>query len=184
MIEVLVLAGIGIYAYAKGGGVNGRLYGLKDCKPEEQGGNYKRDFDSSYERAANKTGVPFALLKAHAIRESSQKPQAFVNESAGRADRAGWASRGLMQILWWPGSDRFAKYGYPDSSLGDGSIMFQPDINCEIAAKLIADNLKACDGNLRDTINMYNTGVKESKRVAPFNYVDDVLEYYEEIANL
>lgn len=167
------------------GNSKGKLYGLKDSTPETQGGDYKKAFDASYKRASDLTGVPFALIKAHAIRESSQNPNAFVDESNGQAKREGWASRGLMQILWWPRSNRFAEFGYPDEALGsDGSVMFQPDINTEIAAKLIAKNLKACDGNLRDAINMYNTGVKESVRVAPHNYVDDVLGYYEEIANV
>lgn len=159
-----------------------KLYGLKDIEPKDQGGGFKQDSDSSFTRASNLTGVPFALIKAHAIAESSLKPSAFRDESGGRAERAGWASRGLMQILWWPNSDRFKKYGYPDSVLGaDGGKMFEPDINTEIAAKLIRDNLNSVNGNLRDAINMYNTGKTEAQYKAPYDYVNKVISNYEKI---
>lgn len=175
--------GIAAIFGAKAVGVSrGRLFDLKDIEPDKQGGKFKRDFDRSFERAANLTGVPFALLKAHAIAESSLNASAFRDESGNRADRKGWASRGLMQILWWPGSERWKKYGFPDSSLGrDGSVMFEPDVNTEIAARLIRDNLNQVKGNLRDAVNMYNTGKTEAQFKAPFNYVDKVLGYYNTI---
>ena len=53
-------------------------------------------------------------------------------------------------------------------------------INTEIAAQIILDNWKRMK-NLRDIINAYNTGVKESVRIAPHGYVDRVLGYYSEI---
>lgn len=157
-----------------------RLFGLPDTTPENQGGTFKRTYDHYFLKAADSTGVPFALLKAHAIVESSLNPNAYLDESGGRVDRPGWASRGLMQILWWPKSERWKKYGYPDSKLGaDGALMFDPTINTEIAAKLIRDNLNGCKGNVRDAINMYNTGKKESEFRAPHGYVDKVLGHYE-----
>lgn len=155
---------------------------LKDIDPDKQGGGYKKDFDQAFIRASKKRGVPFALIKAHAIAESSLKPEAYRDESSGRADRKNWASRGLMQILWWPGSERWKKYGYPDADLGnDGSIMFDPDINTDIAAALIKDNLKATKNNVRDAINMYNTGKTEAQYKAPYGYVDKVLGYYKKL---
>lgn len=174
----LILLGIGLVLFGASK-VSGLSMGLRDVEPEKQGGNFKRTYDQSFKRASDKTGVPFALIKAHAIAESSLKPDAFLDESGGRADRKGWASRGLMQILWWPGSERWKKYGYPDSSLGvDGGVMFDPDINTYIAARLIADNLKSVDNNIRDAINMYNTGKTEAQFKAPHGYVDKVLGYY------
>lgn len=159
-----------------------KLYDLKDVLPQNQGGNFKTDYDLIFETVSNETGVPFALLKAHAIAESSLDASAYRDESSGRKDRQGWASRGLMQILWWPGSERWARYGYPDSALGvDGVRQFEPYVNVKIAALLIKDNLKTCSGNIRDAVNMYNTGKKESVFKAPFNYVDKVIGYYKKI---
>lgn len=186
MFLILAIAGFFIVRKLDTAGVPNltkeRLYTLKDVDPDFQGGTYKKDFDLQFETVADETGVPFALLKAHAIAESSLKPSAFRDESSGRVDRKGWASRGLMQILWWPNSDRFKKYGYPDSKLGvDGILMFDPYVNIKIAAELIKQNLLACRGNLRDAVNMYNTGKKEADFKAPFNYVDKVTNNYNKI---
>lgn len=159
--------------------VNKRLFGLPDIEPTEQGGTFKTDYDMAFESVADSTQVPFALLKAHAIMESSLNPRAFRDENPNeRDDRQGWASRGLMQILWWPGSNRFKKYGYNDDDMEDGEAMFDPHVNIDIAAQLIAENLKACSGNVRDAINMYNTGKKEAQYEAPYNYVDKVMKNY------
>lgn len=169
-----------------------RLWGLKDIEPSEQAGGYKTEYDIYFEAAADEFDVPFALLKAHAIQESSLKEKAFRNENpSGRADRTGWASRGLLQLLWAPDKDnvlaknklydRFKKYGYSGDTIGNGYLLFRPDVNTRISAQLIRDNLKSCGGSIRDAINMYNAGVKESVRMAPENYVDRVLNYYNKI---
>jgi soluble lytic murein transglycosylase-like protein len=157
-----------------------RLFNLDDVTPEEQSGGYNTDYDVVFESAAEKHKVPFALMKAHAIQESSLNPSAFMDENPkSNPDRDGWASRGLMQVLWWPGSSRFVKYGYSDSDLGfDGVRLFEPELNIDIAAQIIRDNLKACGGNVRDAINMYNSGAKESVRPAPGNYTDKVYSNY------
>lgn len=149
--------------------------GLADIAPPDQGGGYDQSYDYSFIQARDKWGIPFALLKAHAIAESSLDHTAYRQEPNGRA------SYGLMQILWWSGSDRFKKYGASADYIGDASILYDPDKNVDIAAQLIKDNFSACKGNLRDTINMYNTGVKESVRAAPGGYVDKVLKYYGKI---
>lgn len=159
-----------------------RLYGLRDVlDPSEQGGSFKRDFDSVFWNVAQDMQVPFCLLKAHAIAESSLDPQAYVDESNQRADRKGWASRGLMQVLWWPGSNRFDKYGFPDSEMMNGDLLFDPDVNVTIAAHIISDNLRSSQGNIRDAINMYNTGKKEAQYQAPGGYVDKVLGFYNQL---
>lgn len=169
-----------------------RLWGLKDVEPSLQKGGYKTDYDIYFEAAADEFDVPFALLKAHAIQESSLKEKAFRNENpSNRADREGWASRGLLQLLWAPDKnnslaknklyDRFKKYGYSGDQIGSGDLLFKPDVNTRISAQLIRDNLKSCGGSLRDSINMYNAGVKESVRQAPDNYVGRVLNYYNKI---
>lgn len=170
--------------------MHNRLYDLKDIDPFDQKGGYKKDFDIIFQSAADEFGVPFALLKAHAIQESSLRANAFRDENPkNNPKRIGWASRGLMQLLWSPAdpttgdggvnNQRWAKYGYPAKELGvDGIRQFEPEVNIRIAAQLIRDNLKACKGNLRDAVNMYNAGVKESVRQAPENYVDKVTGYY------
>lgn len=159
-----------------------KLFGLADIEPENQSGSFKRDYDIYFETVSNETGVPFALLKAHAVMESSLNPNAFRDENPSkRTDRVGWASRGLMQVLFWPGSDRFEKFGYTSASLNGGEKLFDPYTGIKVAALLIKANLNACDGNLRDAVNMYNAGVKESVRAAPYDYVNKVIGYYNKI---
>jgi soluble lytic murein transglycosylase-like protein len=155
---------------------------LPDIAPNLQGGSYDRAYDNAFSDASEKWGVPFALLKAHAVRESALDPNASRQEPA-RSGRPPSASYGLMQILWWKSSDRFRKYGYSDDTIGDGSVLYEPETNCSIAAALIKDNLKTF-GTLRDAINAYNTGVKESTREAPNSYVDNVLSIYSELVNM
>lgn len=178
MIVFAFLIGIGVFLVSSKLS-SSRVFDLEDVSPENQGGNFKKDYDLVFEVIAEKRRVPFALLKAHAIQESSLNPKAFVNENpSGRSDRIGWASRGLMQVLWWPKSNRFEKYGYPDSVLNNGEELYKPYTNVDIAAQLIAENLKTVGGSLRDAINMYNTGKTESQFKAPNNYVDRVLKNY------
>lgn len=149
------------------------LLSLPDIEPDAQHGVYKRDFDEYFYTNGRLHGVPFALMKAHAIRESSLKPGAFLSDRRG-------GSYGLMQLSWGVGNERFAVYGYSASRIGDGQLLYDNDVNTEIAAKLIADNLKRF-GNVRDAINAYNTGVAYDTRVAPHNYTEDVIKYYETI---
>ena len=182
----LIIGGIiFIWGLAKAGDgglmeIKNRLYDLPDIDPDLQGGNFKKDFDFVFEATADKWQVPFALLKAHAIKESSLNDKAFRDENpTKRKDRIGWVSRGLMQTLFWPGSTRFDKYGYTSEILSDGERLFNPTVNVDVAAQLIRENLKICRGNLRDAINMYNSGKKESVYKAPYNYVDDVIKNYE-----
>lgn len=173
-----------------------RLFNLKDVSPENQGGDYKTSYDVYFEAAADEFGVPFALLKAHAIQESSINPKAKLDENPSkREDRIGWMSRGLMQLLWADDIsndkaiatkklyDRFILFGYSGDFLAQskGEILYDPTVNTRIAAQLIRQNLKSCGGKLRDAINMYNTGVKESVRAAPGNYVDRVMGFYNTI---
>lgn len=181
------LIGAGLFFASRANAADGlslggsvRLYDLPDIAPADQGGNFKKDYDLYFESVADETGVPFALLKAHAIRESSLNEAALRDENhSKRTDRIGWVSRGLMQVLFWPGSTRFEQFGYTSKDLNDGALLTNPYINIKVAAKLIAANLKACSGNLRDAVNMYNAGVKESVRVAPLDYVNKVISSYE-----
>lgn len=169
--------------------VMNRAYGLKDISLSDQKGGYKKDYDIYFMAAADEFNVPFALLKAHAIKESSINANAFLDENPKKeASKEGWGSRGLMQLLWanvktsWL-YDRFSHLGYPGSVIASskGEILFNPQVNTRLAADLISKNLKTCNGNLRDAINMYNTGKKESVSPASYQYVDKVMDYYSKI---
>jgi len=147
---------------------------LPDVDSTQAHDSHSKEFDDAFEMASHATGVPFALIKAHAIRESALKPDAYRYENTTVG-----ASYGLMQVLWHTGKDKFAKWGYPDEDLGTGDKLFEPDVSALLGAQIIADNLTRL--SLRDAINAYNTGVAESVRVAPNNYVNDVLKYYSQI---
>jgi soluble lytic murein transglycosylase-like protein len=147
------------------------LLNLPDVLSDNQGGSFKRDYDDYFSRYSSKYHVPFALLKAHAIRESSLNPSAFLADSRG-------GSYGLMQLSWGPGNDRFKIYGWSADQIGDGQPLYNNAVNIAIGAQLIADNLKQF-GNVKDAINAYNTGVAFSTREAPANYTQDVIKYYE-----
>ena len=186
LLILVIPGGIAIYEYMKNGSTGGSSSmstqqnasnsqfltdGYPDISPQDQGGNFDTTYDQNMLDASQKHNVPFALIKAHAIRESSLRSNAFHN------DYSDHSSYGLMQVEWWPGSGRLAKFGYPDSEIGDGSMLYDPETNCDIGAGIIKANLDWL-GNLRDAINAYNTGVPESEREAPDNYVNDVLGYY------
>lgn len=156
-----------------------------DVLPEKQGGSFNRSYDGYFYDASQVHGVPFALLKAIAIRESSLNPSAY------RLEPSGFASFGLLQVLWKQGSQRFERensrmasgsWGYPDDFIRDGSILYEPQINADIACRIIRYEYNRYP-TLRDVINAYNTGKSESKIVAPHNYVEDILGYYAKILN-
>lgn len=153
--------------------------GLWDISPLEQHGSYSTSYDSYFQIASEETGIPFALIKAHSYRESKFNPNAYRSEPA-RSGRPPSASYGLMQILWWKSSQRFQKYGWNDDTIGDGSLLYQPDVNTKIGASIMLDNWNNFK-NLRDTVNAYNTGTSEVTRQAPNNYVDDVLKVYSDL---
>ena len=193
--QLVVLALVGVTAYeiySQGGSVtssdgstpapgnpnttNSNPWSLPDIDSTDQQGGFATTYDSSFEKASGLTGVPFALIKAHAIRESSLNPQAFHQDNSSES------SYGLMQVEWGTASsltNRLAKYGpYSADQLKDGSILYDPDTSAYLGACIIRDNLNWLKGNLRDAINAYNTGTTEAKSEAPANYVDDVMKYY------
>lgn len=148
-------------------------YDLFDVSPDDQQGGFLKTYDQQMLEASVITGVPFALIKAHSIQESSLKPSAFRQEKKG-------ASYGLMQVMWWPSSQRFQKWGYSDDQLAQGQKLFDPTINCFLGAMVIKDNLERFD-SLDDAINAYNTGVSVSQHSAPYDYVKKVKNYYQKI---
>lgn len=153
-------------------------WNLPDIDSANQWGSYSTQYDESFEKASGATGVPFALIKAHAIRESS------LNPSATHEDNSTESSYGLMQVEWSPVTvsslyNRLSKYG--DAYQGGNitpDLLEDPDTSAFLGASIIRDNLNWLSGNLRDAINAYNTGTTEAKNPAPANYVNDVISYY------
>lgn len=180
MEPLLIIGALGALLLAKKDGtiseVNASrpLESLPDVDPAFQSGKYNRTHDAVYKYYSERHGVPFALIKAHAIRESLQDPRTIRVEPSTKA------SYGLMQILWWPNSSRFKNYGYSDDAIGIGEILYDPWVNVDIACHIIKANFKTWP-NLRDAVNAYNTGRDEKTRPAPGNYVNDVIKTYETI---
>lgn len=166
----------------------GNPWNLPDIDSSNQEGGYDTSYDESFEKASGATGVPFALLKAHAIRESS------LNPNASHQDTDSESSYGLMQVEWSTDENstlfnRLSKYGsqYQGSNL-DIAMLSEPDNNCFLGASIISDNMGWLNPGgrnglqgLRDVINAYNTGVAETTREAPANYVNDVIGYYQKL---
>lgn len=157
-------------------------WGLPDIDSANQTGGFSSTYDESFEKASGATRVPFALIKAHAIRESS------LNPNASHADTASNASFGLLQVEWSTDSasslyDRLSKYGtqYSGDQLNP-TVLSDPDTSAFLGASIMADNLgwlaKGGLQGLRDAVNAYNTGSAEAVHPAPANYVNDVLKYY------
>lgn len=163
-------------------------WNLPDIDSSLQGGAWDPTYDESFEKASGATGVPFALIKAHSLREAKDPNTQKLDPQAYHYDNpTSGASYGLLQTEWRYGDDRFAKYGFPDSDIGSqGDKLYDPDTSAMIGAFIIRDNLnwlakgKGLQG-LRDTINAFNTGTPEAKHAAPGNYVNDVLKYYADI---
>lgn len=150
-----------------------KIGSLPDVSPGLQGGKMTRTYDKVFLEASNATGVPFALIKAVAQRESNFNAKAVVDEPGGQGRRA----YGLMQINWWRGSNRLAFAGFPDSKIEDGNTLLDSRDNALIGAKFLLDTWQSY-GNLRDCINAYNTGKPERTTIAPKNYVNDILANY------
>lgn len=159
--------------------IRSNKWNAPDIDATLQNGDYDTTYDDSFEKASARTGVPFALIKAHAIRESSLKPNAYHYD-----DAANGASYGLLQVEWMKSGknyNRLAQFGYSGDTIKDGSILYNADVSAFLGASIMAQNLTRFNSNIRDAINAYNTGVAEATRAAPGNYVDDVISYYEEI---
>lgn len=202
LLPILILAAAGFIIMKKVTGVgstgSGSLsanpqvtrnnsWNLPDIDSSNQQGGFSSAYDESFEKASGATGVPFALLKAHAIRESS------LNPNATHQDTATESSFGLMQVEWCtdPSSslyDRLSKYGgaYSGDNIAANNMLSDPDTSAFLGASIISDNLGWLNPSgknglqgLRDVINAYNTGVAETTREAPSNYVNDVINYYQ-----
>lgn len=129
-----------------------------------------------YRKHANKQGLDWRLLKAIAIVESSENPNA-----RNPAD----PSTGLMQVLCVPdGSggckNRFNVQGWEGIREND---LLDPDINLGIASQILAWNIQRYGFN--KGIAVYNSwSARNDPMEGPFQnqgYVDKVLRHYNAI---
>jgi soluble lytic murein transglycosylase-like protein len=95
--------------------------------------------------AADKWGVPTALLMAHIKQESAWNEKAFRDEP-----QISDFSVGLMQLL--TGTARTLDPSVTPDQLYD------PSVNVDLGAKLIAKNLTRYSGDLKSSIASFNSG--------------------------
>jgi soluble lytic murein transglycosylase-like protein len=143
-----------------------------DIMPEDLGSRYanqfrynsaKREFDNIISAAADKTGVPFEMIRAVIGAESAFNPRAYSSADAA----------GIMQFI----TSTAAGYGMsPDDR-------YDPEIAIPAGAKLLKD-LYNQFGNWPEAVAAYNAGPGNvsSGRWLGFketrNYVPTVMAYY------
>lgn len=139
--------------------------------------NSNVDLDALFQKHGAASGIPWQLLKAVAMTESSLNPAALNHEGDTTDERA---SRGLMQILApSPLNVRGWKNNRPSEGL---EALFNPDVNLYYGRQILSWNLETY-GAPRG-IALYNRWAERHSPVnGPFNnqyYVDRVLGYFEQ----
>ena len=112
------------------------------------------EYDHLFEKYGKEYGVPPALLKAIAVKESGLRPGVV-----SRPNDNGTRDYGLMQH-----NSRYL------SSRGLSEDWSNPERSIEEAAKLLASNIKRGGGSLRTGVRMYNGSGPRAEA-----YADDVL---------
>jgi soluble lytic murein transglycosylase-like protein len=132
-------------------------------------------FDDLYQRYGSIYNIDWKLIKAIAIVESSENPNA-VNPND--------PSVGLMQVLCqgWPDSCTNTLYldGWPPT---DPKQLLDPEYNVKIGAGILADNIGKY--GVRKGVAVYNSN-KARYESEPFNnqsYLDKVMLKYGELTN-
>ncbi|MDH5188838.1 MAG: lytic transglycosylase domain-containing protein [Rhodospirillaceae bacterium] len=135
------------------------------------------NLDLLFQKHGGAFGIPWQLLKAVAMRESSLNPLALNEENDGEG---GQASRGLMQILTpnrlniigWSGA-------YP---LGGVNTLFDPDKNIYYGAQILKWNMETY--GLYRGIAIYNNWSQRNEPAnGPFSnqyYVDGIINYFKQ----
>jgi len=140
----------------------------------------ENEFDRDILRASSKYAVPVEVIKAVIAQESGFNPTAYRAEP-----KIGDASRGLMQVL-----ERTAR-GL--GMTGSTEQLFNPPINIDLGARLLAENIRAARPTRGATIlevalSAYNAGFSterpgDAKRTAAGaivnyeSYVAPVVKY-------
>jgi len=112
-------------------------------------------FDDLFRAAGAQYGVDPLLLKAIAIHESSLNPNA-----ANTSDPAD-PSYGLMQMSCMPdgsGGCRASEFNLPGWPPANQQALFDPATSIGLGAALMAQNLRAVQGNVWQAVAMYNSG--------------------------
>ena len=128
-----------------------------------------------FQRVSSETGVPVALLLAHARQESNFDPSAYRSEPAIND-----ASYGIVQVLL-----KTAQGIDPNAT---AAALFDPYYNLSIGARYIAQNLAKYPNSIQDSIAAYNSGVPRKNDAGQYvnsrgvpnvqNYVDKVYTNY------
>jgi len=116
---------------------------------------HEEDFDAIINAAADRHGVPAALVRATIASESQFNPSAWRPEPAIKD-----GSAGLMQILL--GTAKGVGYG---GSLGDRlqlTGLFAPATNIEYGTAYLATQYQRAGGDISGTISAYNGGWRPS----------------------
>lgn len=137
--------------------------------------NSKTNLDALFQKYAGQTGVPWQLLKAIAMAESSLNPDAINEEGDGVGGRA---SRGLMQIL---APQRLNVNGWTgDGPTGGVESLFDPDVNIHIGSQIIRWNMETY-GFYRGIAIYNNWSQRHQSAAGPFSnqyYVDRIVGYF------
>jgi len=104
---------------------------------------YQQRYDSLYKAYGELTGVPWQLLRAMALVESSQNPNAISKVGA----------KGLLQFM----DATWREWGHGDP--------YNPEASIEAGAKYIANLIKRFDGDYRMALAAYNGGPTKLARV-------------------
>lgn len=138
------------------------LFGPPAAQPE-------LSLDELYRKHGDRHGIDWRLLKAIAIQESDENPNAVgpVGE------------RGIMQILCRPDSEGvctapFNLPGWPDTE----SQLFDADHNIERGAQILRWNIDYTGGDIRRALAIYNGGLANPN----FAYAASVIGRWDTVA--
>ncbi len=107
--------------------------------------NLSDAYDLIFAQEAERTGVPFTWLKAIAGAESDYIPDAYRAEPAIND-----ASRGLMQLLY--------RTAYGLGFRGQPDELFDPQLNVQLGADLVKENISRFGFDFDRVYSAYNSG--------------------------
>lgn len=141
----------------------------------------ENEFDPIVQKASDRYGVPFHIVKGMIGKESSFNPNAYKGEP-----QINDASRGLMQVLYGTA----VWVGFPKTA--DVNDLYKPDVNIPLGVltlRRFMDMVTKANpaGTWEDAISIYNAGATKGKPGVPRRdaagkyvnqaYVNDVKVY-------
>lgn len=148
------------------------------------------DYRPQIERAAKAHSLDPNLLEALVVTESSGRADAFRHEPgyyrlyiegrpqwAGRIPRRVASSYGLTQIMY----PTALQYGFNPNY--EPEMLFLPEINLNLGAKILAALLKRFNGDVEQALQAYNGGPNGVGRPAPVAYAKKVATNLSRVAD-